>query len=440
MCKLFKHYKYNWGEVTLKINFKKVFKNKFIRNIIIVASGTAIAQIIAFILTPVITRIYGPDAFGGLGTFQAIINILGPIAALTYPIAIVLPTENYKAKDIMKLSLIICLGIGVLSGLVLMFAFDFIVELFNLQFIAPFLYLIPLIVIFSGGVQIIEQWLIRTKQFRVTAKTAVSQSILVNSSKVGVGLIYPFTVSLILLQTLGIALRGVLMIISSDRSIFKKENLKGTTNLIKTARDYRDFPMYRSPQVFFNSVSQGLPTILLASFFGPASAGFYSLGTLAMGTPVQLVGKAVQDVFYPRISEAANRKENIRKIIIKSLLGLILIGIIPFGTIIVFGPEIFTLIFGKQWTEAGVYTQWIALMSFFMLITRPIIVSIPVLQIQKQFLFYEVAGTIAKVVALVIGFFYFNSDIFAVALYSITGTTLYIILTYYTLSVAKRYN
>lgn len=424
----------------MKFNLKKLFKNKFILNIIIVASGTAIAQIIAFILTPVITRIYGPDAFGGLGTFRAIINILGPIAALTYPIAVVLPNENNKAKDIMKLSLIICISIGVLSGLVLLFAFDIIVELFNLQFIAPFLYLIPIVIIFSGGVQIIEQWLIRTKQFKVTAKTAISQSILVNSSKVGVGLIYPFTASLILLQTLGIALRGVLMVISSDRSIFKKEKLTGSTNLRETARDYRDFPLYRSPQVFFNSVSQGLPTILLASFFGPAAAGFYSLGTLALGTPVQLVGKAVQDVFYPRISEAANRKENIRKIIIKSLVGLVLIGIIPFGTIIVFGPEIFTIIFGEKWTEAGIYTQWIAIMSFFMLITRPIIVSIPVLQIQRQFLVYEIVGTIAKVLALVLGFFYFKSDIFAVALFSITGTTLYIVLTMYTLSVAKRYN
>ncbi|WP_175615806.1 lipopolysaccharide biosynthesis protein [Piscibacillus halophilus] len=418
--------------------FQNLNKSKFIRNIAIVASGTIAAQIINFGLTPVITRIYGPDAFGLLGTFMAVINILGPIAALTYPIAIVLPKEHSKAKQITKLALLVCLCVGVILGITLLFAFDMIVKLFNLHPIAPFLFLIPIVVVFSGILQIVEQWLIRTRQFKVTAKTAMFQSLLVNSSKIGVGLLHPFAISLVLIQTFGIALKGILMFVMSDRSLYLKDNSKEQRSLKDIAFDYKDFPLYRAPQVFFNAISQGLPIILLASFFGPATAGFYTLSRQALGIPVQILGKAVQDVFYPRVSEAANKKENISRIIIKSVLGLTILGIVPFGVIIAFGPFIFSFVFGVEWEVAGVYAQWIALMSLFMLITRPVIVSVPVLRIQKQFLFFEIIGTIFKIGALVFGFYYFQSDIYAVALFSITSMCTYIILTLYTLSVAKR--
>jgi len=126
---------------TMKL-FKKLKGNKFINNIIIVASGTALAQIITFGLTPIITRIYGPTSFGVLGTFMAIINILGPVAALTYPIAIILPKKNGEARQIMKLSLFICVIFGIISGLVLLLTFDIIVDLFNLDLVAPFLFLV----------------------------------------------------------------------------------------------------------------------------------------------------------------------------------------------------------------------------------------------------------------------------------------------------------
>jgi len=423
---------------TMKL-FKKLKGNKFINNIIIVASGTALAQIITFGLTPIITRIYGPTSFGVLGTFMAIINILGPVAALTYPIAIILPKKNGEARQIMKLSLFICVIFGIISGLVLLLTFDIIVDLFNLDLVAPFLFLVPLIIIFSGSFQIIEQWLIRNKQFSITAKTAVLQSIIVNSSKIGGGLLFPVSASLVLIQTFGIALRGALMLILSNKSIFNKEKLQ-QVSLKETAIKYIDFPLYRSSQVLFSSISQGLPIILLASFFGPIAAGFYSLGRQALGTPVQLFGKAVQDVLYPKISEVANRRENISKMIVKPIMGLAIIGIVPFGVIIAFGPTIFSVVFGGEWRGAGIYAQWIALMSLFMLIAKPAIVSIPVLKIQKQFLLFEIIGTVVKIGALSLGFYFFQSDVYAVAFFSIVSVILYISIIVYTLWIASRFN
>ena len=73
---------------------KKLTQSKFIRSVVLVAGGAAGAQAITMAFAPIITRFYGPEAFGLLGTFTAILGIVMPIAALSYPIAIVLLHET----------------------------------------------------------------------------------------------------------------------------------------------------------------------------------------------------------------------------------------------------------------------------------------------------------------------------------------------------------
>ncbi|SHG03496.1 lipopolysaccharide biosynthesis protein [Ornithinibacillus halophilus] len=416
---------------------RKLIKNKFIKNVTIIASGTALAQVIAFASIPFITRIYGPEAFGILGTFTSISSFVLPIAALTYPIAIVIPKSDIEAKDIMRLSLIVCLLIGLLSVALILIFSDTLLHLLNLEVLGSYLYLIPVAIVVAGGFQVIEQWIIRTQEFKVSAKTAIYQALIMNSSKIGIGLYYPLSVTLIVIQTFAYAIRGLLMISLSDKSIIKKQGSFNFKKMLKVACRYRDFPLYRSPQIFVNSASVALPTILLTAFFGPSAAGYFTLGRQVLNTPVTLLGKAVQDVFYPKIIEVSNDNKSIKNIILKAVLGLFSLGALPFGILIIFGPNIFSFIFGYEWYTAGVYARWISLFSLFMLITRPVIAAIPVLNMQRQFLFYEIVSAIIKLSALFIGVYYFNSDIYAVAFYSLSAMFLYIILTAYVLVIAK---
>src|SRR5699024_10608796 len=154
---------------------KRLIKSRFVRNVAIMATGTAGAQAVTMALSPIITRLYGPEAFGIMGTFTALTRIIIPVAALTYPIAIVLPKSDINAKRLIKLSLYITFIIAVLITIVLLFFNNSIVEVFQIQEISSFLYLIPLVIIFAGIVQVLEQWLIRTNQFSINAKVSFLQ-------------------------------------------------------------------------------------------------------------------------------------------------------------------------------------------------------------------------------------------------------------------------
>lgn len=161
---------------------KRMLKGNFVKNVLIVATGTVAAQALSLLLQPIITRLYGPEAYGLMGIFIAIIAIVGPVSALTFPSAIVLPKEDKEANSLISLSLVITIIITLISILVLLLFSDSITYLFQLDGIEGFIFLIPIIILFAGIYQIMEQWLIRTKQFKSYAKTTFFSRV-VNSGK-----------------------------------------------------------------------------------------------------------------------------------------------------------------------------------------------------------------------------------------------------------------
>jgi O-antigen/teichoic acid export membrane protein len=403
-----------------------------VRNVAVVASGTAGAQAITIAFSPIITRLYGPEAFGLLGTFMAIVAVVTPIAALSYPIAIVLPKKDSDARGIAKLSAYIAVIIAAVLFLLFIIAGDWLVGILRVQEISAFILLIPLVIVFTAFMQIAQQWLIRKKQFQITSRAAVFHALTINSLKSGIGLIKPVAAVLISLAAIGNAIHAGLLAWGArkyEREYQERiDSTQARPSLWKLAKKHYDFPLFRAPQNFINSVSQNLPVLMLAAFFGPASAGFYALCRRLLGLPSQLIGKSVGDVFYPRITEAAHRGEDLTRLILKATLSLAAIGIVPFGMIVAFGPWLFGFVFGSEWVIAGVYARWLALMMFFNFVNRPAVVSVPVLDIQKGLLFYEFFSTGSKLLAMYIGFVIFNNDITVVALFGVFGAIAYIML------------
>ncbi|HLR51717.1 MAG TPA: oligosaccharide flippase family protein [Candidatus Avamphibacillus sp.] len=426
----------------MKKKIIRLIKKPFVRNVIIMATGTAAAQAVSMGLSPIITRLYGPEAFGVMGVFMAIVQIIAPIAALTYPIAIVLPKNDENAKGLIRLSLYTSSAVATVTALILLFFNKQIVELFQIGEIAAFLYLIPIVILFSGLMQVSEQWLIRTKQFGINAKVAFLQSVIINGSKVGVGLIHPVATVLVVLSASANGLRALMMMLFARKSNYKQstELQDNQLSIKELAKKHRDFPLFRAPEVFLNAVSQGLPVLLLTTFFGPASAGFYTIGRTVLSLPTQLIGKSVGDVFYPRISEAANNGENINRLIKKATLSLGAVGIIPYGIVFLFGPWLFGFVFGAEWVTAGEYARWIALWSLFGFMNRPSVMAMPVLSAQLFHLKFTAIMLVTRIVALAIGYFFFSSDLIAIALFAVSGAVLNFALILITLHKSKKNN
>lgn len=407
---------------------RKISKSEFVRNVIMVATGTAGAQAITIIFSPVVTRLYGPEAFGLLGSFLAILAMLTTIAALTYPIAIVLPKSDADAKGIAKLSAILALGIASIATILLLTTGSWLAQTLNLEAISGFLLLIPLAMLFAAYQQIFTQWLIRKKQFRTTARVAIIQALIINSAKVGIGCVHPVSAVLIVISTISYAFHSVLLWagIQSNEAA-RPNNDERTGTIHELTKRYRDFPFYRAPQVLLNAISQGLPVIIIATHFGASTAGFWALSKSVLAAPAELIGNSVGNVFYPQAVELYEKQANLKFFLLKTSCSLLLIGITVFLPIIIFGPWLFSFIFGSEWNEAGAFARWVSLWMIFSLASRPVISIIPIANLQKIFLYIELIFTSMKIAALYVGFV-FDFAMISVALFCLISCFFYMLL------------
>lgn len=424
----------------MKSHAEKMSSGQFGRNVLVVASGTAAAQIIYLASSPVITRMYGPEAYGLMGAFMAIAAIIGPVAALTYPMAIILPKDNNEARVLVRLSLLISIGSAIFLGTALLFFFDAIIGVFNLNHLTPYVILLPVVALFSGFLQIAENWLIRTRQFKVTAKVAVLQAMLVQGSIVLIGFLYPTASVLIIISAVAIGLKAAMMIGLSNHSGLSQApmNAGSLKELKRLARKHKDFPVYRAPEVFLDAVALGVPVLLLTAYSGPATAGFYAIGYTVLSLPAQLIGKSVGDVFYSRISEAKNNGENMTELIKEATFYLGLIGILPYLIVILFGPWLFSFVFGAEWVTAGEYARWMAIWTFFRFMNKPAETALPALSAQGFLMASTIVSLLARIGAFVIGLYVFSSVIAAIAIAAVAEAVLEIIFLLISLHISKK--
>lgn len=414
----------------LKSLFYKIINSPFNRNVIIASSGSVLAQAITILFSPIITRLYGTEAFGLLGTFTSLVAVLTPIAALTYPIAIVLPKEDDSAKGLAAISIRISLVVSLLIAIILFLGNDKLLALLNAEAISKFIWLVPVTMLFATWLQIAQQWLIRKKQFIVIARVTVTKTIISSIAKAAIGWFHPVAAVLIVITAIDNAVYAFLLNIGVKRkegTMLPGKQTNARKSLHEIAKRHKDFPLYRAPQAFVHAVSQHFPVLLLAALFGPASAGFYVLSIRILSIPSEIIGKSVGDVFYPKINEAAQSGQNLSKLILKATLALAAIGFIPYAIIVAFGPVLFGFVFGADWVTAGVYARWVSFMLFFMFINKPVVASIPVLNMQKQSMFFGFISAGLKIAALYLGFKLFKTDTHAIALFSIVGVIVYII-------------
>ncbi|MES2908709.1 MAG: oligosaccharide flippase family protein [Pseudomonadota bacterium] len=423
----------------VKALWERLLHGGFLKSVAVLASGTAGAQLIMLLCMPWVARLYGPEAFGMLGLFMTMVWVAGPIAALAYPSAIVLPADADEANALIRICWRISLFVGAGSALLLLLATiawpDWALSLG----IKHFVYLLPLVILASGGLQILQQSLLRLKLFSLTARVVVVQALIINSLKLILGFSYASATTLIMLAVADILLQSLLLAFIARSAL--KPLLSGSSAAISfpaLVRKYSDFPLFRAPHLVINALSQGIPLMLLTSVVGPAAAGFYALARSLLVAPAQLLGKSVGDVFYQRSAQRIHDGAYLASDLRHATLSLAVLGAVPFGLIILLGPGLFAWAFGDVWRDAGYYAQWLALWLYCSLLNTPSVSAVAVLSLQRVHLLYEIVCVALRSAALLAGFHFFENDVAAVACLSVMGVFLNVLLIGAVFSAARR--
>lgn len=346
-------------------NIRQKLKSEFVRNVATLFSGTALAQLIPLIITPILTRLYKPSDYGVLAVFIAITSLIAVGSTLRYENAILMPANDHDSMAITLLSIFLVLSISILLVIVIFISNNQIVQLIAIPSIAPWLYAMPLCVVSIGCSSALNYWLNRHKQFRKLAINRVTVAIVASAATLTFGF-YGFGYSGLILGSLISQLTSLTMlVIWTWRDVINGLLSTKWTLIRQSAHEYRKFPLFSLPSDWVNSLSQQLPALLLNRFFAATVVGHFSFSQKILGVPLSLMSQSVSDVFKQRASSDYSKYGNCRHIFNNTFKVLTALSIIPSLLMFLLAPFIFRVVFGSEWEQAGQYTRYLVALYFF---------------------------------------------------------------------------
>ncbi|MGI5308730.1 oligosaccharide flippase family protein [Rheinheimera sp. WS51] len=397
-----------------------------LKNVFVLAGGTASAQLILFLASPILTRIYSPNEFGLFAVFWSIVSVLTVISSLKYELAIPLATEKERND------------IGVASILVLtMFSFTLLIVItalpssissyLNLSNDSEILFLIPLCVLACGLYQITTVYSATFKLFSQVSISKLIQSIVLIALQV---LLFKLSTLALIIGQLVAALTAAIYLNSYIPVVFSKKSLSKMCFLITK---YKKFAIFSTWSGLFNALGMHMPALLFGWLFGAVYAGLYSLAVRMLLTPVGLISTSVTKVL---MSDA--KGDLASGVLPRKILSIIVflsygIGLTMF-LVSYFGSDIFEFVFGEEWKDAGKFARWLTPWIVMVFAVSPLGILLELFDKQKDFLFFQISMFFLRAIAIFIGY-YMNSVEVALIAFSITSFICWSFLLYYLVKI-----
>ena len=405
--------------------------SSFSKNVLKLSTGDFLAQLISIGAIPVITRIYSPIEYGHFSIFFSVTMMLFPISSLQYHAAIMLPTDRKEAINIMGLALLSVVIFSILTAgaIWLLSESDLISQNWSWLITSGYCWFIPVGVLILGCAYVFVYWTIREKKFNNLALSRVTESVIDRSITLTAGFLSNAgTLGLIAGRIVGpFVTLCYLAYAVAKHDIWHIWKTLGEKETFRLAVKYRNFPLYSTFSIFCNSAARELPVLVLAAFFSPVVTGFYALGLRVLNMPMLVIGDSISKVFFQKACEDRGEVDRLATGASR-LFGYLIYLSLPFILIlVVYGKEIFQIVFGSAWTEAGVYAQILGLSFLAMFLYRPISVLFDVYERQRAKLLFNINLFLFRTLAVLAGAYFAESPYIALIAMAATTIVLYAI-------------
>lgn len=400
-------------------------KSSFASDVLTLVSGTTFAQILTILATPVLTRLYSPNDFGLLTLFLSITGIFGVIICLRYEVSIMLPESEEEAANLLALSIVIALALSILTVPFVWFCRFPIQNILKAPQLGAYLWFVPFFLFISGIFLALNYWNTRTKHFKRLSGARIIKSVTTTGVELSAGAAgYAVGGSLIGANLVGQSMSTLILggqIWKNDKFLFLNSiNLK---NIILMSKRYHKFPLLDSWSILLNTISWQLPILLLSYFFSPLIVGFYSLGFRLLQFPMSFIGNSISQVFFQRATEA--KSDGTLSSLVENIFRLlVIVGMFPILTLTIVGSDLFSIIFGEIWTEAGVYAQILSIWTFVWFISSPLSSLWVIFEKQELGLRITSINLVTRIVSLWIGGMLGSARI-SLLLFSLSGVLVY---------------
>lgn len=425
--------------IWIKEKLSELKSSEYVRNVATLASGTTIAQFISVGTAPILYRIYSKEDYGTLGTYMAIVGVIGVFSTLRYNEAILLEEDDQNAKKVLWLNRYINILFTLTTIIIVLIGSGLISNYLNNPELNKWLYLIPVSVFFSGQNEIFKIWANRKKEYKLLTLNSILNAVLVPIVSISLGIFINSALGLFIGLILSQIIPSVLLYLKmNDKYLLDKDESINYISLKEFVKKYKNFPFYSLPADFINRLTTELPVFIISSFYGASIVGIYNLCTRMLGLPIQLISSSISTIFREKAIKDYFEFGNCLNIFKKTVFSLLLFSLLPLTIVLLFGPYLFSFVFGVKWYDAGVFAQILSPMYFFNFLVSPLTYTYYIAQKQKEDLVLHVLFLIGT--ALV---FYLAKDITINQLlinYSLLFCILYLVYFFRSLKFANGSN
>ena len=337
----------------------KARKSKFISDVAVLSTGTVLAQAVTFLAAPILTRLYSPEAFGLFAVFAALAGSLVPAATGRYEVAMIVPKDAGLAGELFGVALWFCGAFSILFFTAIWILQPYLLAWLDAAVLGKWIMLAPGLLMVMGLLNLAEFWANRHGRFRLIARTKIIQTVTTVGLNIVFGLAGIEFFGLLIGGILGPAI-GFVYVLSKQSELTKQLNLSWNRRKSVAARKYIDYPIYNASTGLLNGLMTSMPVFFMIHFFPAAVVGYFALVVRVLYAPAAIVSDAVSRIHLRRVVDLANdglpdsaaHTEVVRVVVCASM--------IPAALFIVWGPQLFQLIFGERWEEAGQIARIIA--------------------------------------------------------------------------------
>jgi O-antigen/teichoic acid export membrane protein len=337
-------------------------KRRLRRAVTISVAGTAVGRFIVLAASPLLTRLYAPEDFGVLGVFGALLGILGHAVSLRYELAIPLAEDDARVVNLLALNLVVILLLTSLTGLALGLWGEVITGWFNSEALGPLLWLLPVGLVATGCSRALTYWAIRRQAWGRITRTRISQSTGQIATQIGCGYLalgpFGLLVGHIIGQSAGITTLAVAFHRIEGR-LWRAIRVRA---MAQAAGRFANLAAFGTGAALLTSGGLLAPA-LAAALYGAEVAGWFLLAQRVLAMPVYF-SVAVAQVYLgeaPRLARAGGAGSY--ALFKSTTWRLLVFGVLSLGLVVAAGPQLFALVFGQSWTEAGRFAQFLAFAS-----------------------------------------------------------------------------
>lgn len=352
-------------------------------------AGGALAQALPLLLGPWLTRLFSPAEFGLYHLFAAVAANLGVVACARYEFALPLARDADEAQDLRALCLRLLAGSTLLACVG--------AAAWAWAGAGAWVAWLPLAVAAAGGVSLATLWATREQRFRDLAVARVLQYGGAALAQAGAGWAGAGVTGLILAP-----IAATLLATAWLRLPLRWPHAQARWR--EVARRHREFPLLNTPHAFAGALQDTLALALVASWAGPAAAGFWGLALRYLKAPATLVGGAVSQALYPKLAAAGTAPTRASRAALRRVMGLLAALALPWVVLLwLAAPPLFAWAFGEAWREGGELARALALYIGLHFVASPLAVVTLAWQAQAWALKLALIGQLGFIAALAAG-------------------------------------